>query len=270
MINSDSWIVSSHNYHDPSLFTQYKINQSINIMRRELKHKQNPNIIRFRNSSSSLLNETNPGSSHHFAYVTNNHKLTKSFFPKITNNLSRLTTMKATINDKLENEIFQKVFKDKDRDPPIDNKFNLFYAKNEGQYIHKMEKLNEKLEKQGKATKPIRKNVEYIDNKLNQIKDKISFIGGVTNYCYPGIIIYKIAQISKSLRLQKEKRKHFSQSYIRPCEKADQELKDKNKQQKLYFNKSISISMSSSNQVINQLRGNFKKSKSKKSVKYIS
>lgn len=250
MINNYSYSV--YDCHDPSLFTQYKINQSINNIRKELKHKNNMIIIRSRNTSA-FLNETSSGSSHHFGYFTNQNKLTQGSFPKISNNLSRITTMKVTINNKLENEIFQKVFKGKDRDPPIDNKLNLFYAKNEGQYIHKMKKLNEKLKKQGKTIKPIRKNVKYIENKLTQIKDKISFIGGVTNYCYPDIIIYKIAQISKSLITQKQKRKYFSQSSIRPCDLVDKQIEDRNTIQKKYLRKSIS--MSSSNKTFNQYKG---------------
>ena len=73
----------------------------------------------------------------------------------------------------------------------INNKFNIFYAENETQYVTKLKKHNDKLKLKGN------KNFHVIGPtkdqiKLNRIITTISFIKKIFDYSYPNMILTKV------------------------------------------------------------------------------
>lgn len=130
--------------------------------------------------------------------------------------------------------IFQQKYK------PIDNKLNLDYADNEKQYELRLAKINKKLIEKGKMIKHFNKS-EYLDNKLDEIRNKIIFMKGVIDYGYPGITIAKIREIEKTLKKKKEEDLK-SNKYVTPCNFRVNESKMRDQKRKMFLTGAFEIS----------------------------
>ena len=120
-----------------------------------------------------------------------------------------------------------KIFKKKlERDRLIDNRLNLFYAENEMQFEENFKKINIALLQQGKKVRHPNVKVTSLDGKIDDIKDKITFMKGVSNYSYPSIIIKKIEEASK---IYSEERKMKQKAFVAPYEKVNMLKKELNK-----------------------------------------
>ena len=64
-------------------------------------------------------------------------------------------------------------------------------------------------------------NRKYVTDKLMEIKRKIGFIKGVSDYSIPSIILQKVKYNNKKLQLKKGKRKVF----LLPFEEINSEMK---------------------------------------------
>lgn len=110
----------------------------------------------------------------------------------------------------LYNQIFPKFFFEKhDKYNIVDNKLNIYYAENDAQFRDNLMKKNKRLRLKGKKEKKLIINSGYVADKLLEIRKKIGFVKGVSDYSIPSIILQKVKQNNKRLRLNKGKPKEF-------------------------------------------------------------
>ena len=108
------------------------------------------------------------------------------------------------------NQIFPKIFKEHQNNyNVIDNKLNIYYAENEEQFKDNLIKKNRRLRIRGKPEKKIIINSKYVPDKIVEIKRKLGFLKGITDYSIPGIILEKVKQNNKRFRLNKKEKKEF-------------------------------------------------------------
>ena len=148
------------------------------------------------------------------------------------NNLVKNNDIDNNINNKNEgmskyyinflyNQIFPKFFFERhDKYNVVDNKLNIYYAENDAQFRENLIKKNKKLRSRGKKEKKLIINRDYVSNKLLEIKRKIGFIKGVSDYSIPSIILQKVKYNSKQLQLRKGKKKEF----LLPFEEIEKEV----------------------------------------------
>lgn len=121
----------------------------------------------------------------------------------------------------LYNQIFPKFFFERhDKYNVVDNKLNIYYAENDAQFRENLIKKNKKLRARGKKEKKLIINRDYVSNKLLEIKRKIGFVKGVSDYSIPSIILQKVKYNSKQLQLRKGKKKEF----LLPFEEIEKEV----------------------------------------------
>ena len=114
----------------------------------------------------------------------------------------------------LYNQIFPKFFTDhKNKYNVVDNKLNIFYAENDDQFNANLIRKNKKLRKRGKREKKLIISGNYVKDKLQEIKRKIGFVKGISDYSIPSIILQKVKYNSKKLQLFKKKKKKFLLPY---------------------------------------------------------
>ena len=90
------------------------------------------------------------------------------------------------------NRIFPKIFVSHNSDyNVIDNKLNLLYAEDENHFNYKLILKNKFLRDSGQKMRKMVLDHHYATDKLNEVKKKIGFIKGITDFSYPDIILQK-------------------------------------------------------------------------------
>ena len=146
----------------------------------------------------------------------------------------------------LYNQIFPKFFNDNHKKyNVVDNKLNIFYAENDEQFNDNFMRINNRLRKKGKREKKMIIHGNYVNDKLQEIKRKIGFVKGVSDYSIPSIILQKVKYASKKFQMLKKKKNKF----LLPYEEINLEV-DKIDKMKT---KILSESM-----IINNQKSNFK------------
>ena len=126
-----------------------------------------------------------------------------------TNNKNLKGISKYYINF-LYNKIFPKFFVEHNiKYNVVDNKFNIFYAENERQFKENLIKRNNFLKLKGRPVKKMCINTLYVSDKLKDVKRKIGFLKGVTDYSFPSIILQKIKCKNKLYQLNKKKKTFY-------------------------------------------------------------
>ena len=242
--NSTNNVTNIISIHDPVILTPLHINRSISNLNKDKRQRNNHRTRLLYRSYSDC-----GGSS--FAVMNNyikQHQVNETVFNKskyfLTPKLrhSSMNVIKDELNSEeakherakrynnhnyLYNKIFLKIFKKKlERDRLIDNRLNLFYAENEMQFEENFKKINIKLMQQGKQVRHPNVKVTSLDGKIDDIKDKITFMKGVSNYSYPSIIIKKIEEASK---IYSEERKMKQKAFVAPYEKVNMLKKELNR-----------------------------------------
>ena len=87
----------------------------------------------------------------------------------------------------------------------LNNKLNLVYAENEEQCNIKIGKLNKKMEKEGKRVVHRIKPSE-IEEKLNRINKKVTFMKKIIDYAYPNMVLVRIRENNKIINDVKKKK----------------------------------------------------------------
>lgn len=144
--------------------------------------------------------------------------------------------------EKQNNEfLFRKIFESKGifrrKQKFVDNKLNIRYADTEDQYELRLSKENKKLISQGKPIKHYNKS-DYLDKKLNFVKNKIIFMKGVVDYGYPKIAIAKIREIDKTL---KERDKIETVHYYTPCKQREMNGSKRNEERKMFLTQAFKV-----------------------------
>ena len=137
----------------------------------------------------------------------------------------------------LFNKIFNSEFNRKlpKRFEIINNKFNIFYAENENQYINKMKKINNKLRLKGqKRTHNIGPTKDEM--RLDRIKTTLSFIKKIFDYSYPNMILSKVRKSKKYFD-----KRSLTENNIPPYKKAELLQKKRNDILSSYLKMSIDI-----------------------------
>ena len=125
----------------------------------------------------------------------------------------------------LYNKIFPKFFIEHNiKYNVIDNKLNIYYAENERQFKENLIKRNDYLRIRGKPVKKMCINTVYIADKLRDVKRKIGFLKGITDYSFPCIILQKVKSKNRLYELSHMKKKE----YCLPYEEIEREAKEIN------------------------------------------
>ena len=141
-----------------------------------------------------------------------------------TNTKYNLKGMNKYYINFLYNKIFPKFFFENSvKYNVVDNKLNIFYAENDTQFKENLIKKNRMLRAKGKPIKKMCINTLYVSEKLKDVKKKIGFLKGVTDYSYPGIILQKVKAKNRLYELNKKKQKKFVLPY-EEIERADDEI----------------------------------------------
>ncbi len=122
----------------------------------------------------------------------------------------------------LYNKIFPKFFIEHNiKYNVIDNKLNIYYAENERQFEENLIKRNNYLKIRGKPAKKMCINTVYIADKLKDVKRKIGFLKGITDYSFPCIILQKVKSKNRLYELSHMKK----MEYCLPYEEIEREAK---------------------------------------------
>lgn len=120
------------------------------------------------------------------------------------------------------NKIFPKIFVSHNSDyNVIDNKLNLLYAEDEIHFNHKLNLKNKFLRDSGQKIRKMVIDHQYATDKLNEVKKKIGFIKGITDFSFPDIILQKSKIKFGINNYKKRKLKKFKL----PCQIVEEEKK---------------------------------------------
>lgn len=146
----------------------------------------------------------------------------------------------------LYNQIFPKFFNDNHKKyNVVDNKLNIFYAENDEQFNDNFMRINNRLRKKGKREKKMIIHGNYVNDKLQEIKRKIGFVKGVSDYSIPSIILQKVKYASKKFQMLKKKKNKF----LLPYEEINLEVDKIDK---------LKTKILSESMIINNQKSNFK------------
>ena len=236
MFRSNSSLSNNISCYDPCILTSAHIKRSISNLNKVLSPKEKRAQSKCGNSSFGCVNDFTlthrVRNLKHKAFLSNQTrlKMIKSvnniFYEKLPQ-LERysLEEKQYTKDDYVYDKIFLKVFKRRADKEIIDNKLNLFYAENEEQYDNNLKKLNQELFLKGKQIKHNNTKFTYIDDKINDIKEKITFMRGVEYYSFPSIILKKISEANK---LYRQNRNLKRKKYLPPFEIVDKIQNERN------------------------------------------
>jgi hypothetical protein len=170
-----------------------------------------------------------------------NNKFRKSIFQSDDNKNNYKNNVKGMSKyyiNFLYNKIFPKIFIEHNiRYNVVDNKLNIFYAENERQFKENLEKRNNLLRLKGQPVKKMCINTVYVADKLRDVKRKIGFLKGITDYSFPSIILQKVKTKNKLYQLNRKKKDKF---YL-PYEEIGREDKEINMMKTKILSKTIKI-----------------------------
>ena len=148
----------------------------------------------------------------------------------------------------LYNKIFPKIFIEHNvKYNVVDNKLNIYYAENERQFNENLIKRNNYYRLRGKPIKKMYINKRYIADKLKDVKRKIGFLKGITDYSFPSIILQKVKSKNKLYQMNKKKKG----KYFLPYEEIEREVNEINSNKAKILSDSIKIDNSKNSYNIN-------------------
>lgn len=224
-------------YKDPWFYNEKNLKFQIESMRTSANLSNNLHPL-------PAPNNTNNSSTYNIPTETTE----ESSLPNLFSIFNQVKTNKMKLENLKKYEkpefLYRQIFRSKgifrQKYKPIDNKLNLDYADNEKQYELRLAKINKKLIEKGKMIKHFNKS-EYLDIKLDEIRNKIIFMKGVIDYGYPGITIAKIREIEKTLKRKKEE-DIKSTKYVTPCDFRVNESKMREQKRKMFLTEAFTIS----------------------------
>ncbi len=178
-----------------------------------------------------------------------NKKREKYKFPQLgslkrKNSLIPFTKIKSPFsNQSREMFLFKKIFyffsekkKKYTKDIKlINNKLNLENAENEEQFDKRLIKHNFNLLKKGEKIKHF-SGPTFSEIKLNELQNKVKFIKSVTDYSYPDMVLFKVQQSEKMLKI-----KNKNYKILEPFKQKDLQNQIQQKYLKDYLNDAIVI-----------------------------
>lgn len=264
MFRSNSSLSNKLNVYDPSLLTPPCLNRSISNLHDILTHKNKSPNPQCGNSSFGLVNDfllrhrQRELSQRNFLTNQSRLKMIQSVNNFFSEKLPRLEqSIKEekmyTKDDYVYDKIFLKVFKNRNNKEIIDNKLNLFYAENEEQFEKNLKKMNNELYLKGEAIKHNNIKCTYIEDKIKEIKDKITFMKGVSYYSFPSIILKRIEEANK---LYKEERNLKRKIHLPPYEIVNKIHNERNISRMNLLKPAINVTVIKKNSNLTQMRYN--------------
>ena len=117
----------------------------------------------------------------------------------------------------------------------IQNKLNIDYAESEEAYEQKLIKHNLELIKKGEKIKHF-SGPTFSEVQLKDLQKKVKFMKSVVDYSYPDMVLFKVKQSEKLLKIKNKENK-----ILEPFKLKDLNLKKKEKLMKDYLNDAIHI-----------------------------
>lgn len=128
----------------------------------------------------------------------------------------------------------KKKFK-RDQKKYVNNKINIDYADSEEAYEQRLIKRNIKLLEKGEKIKHF-SGPTFSEIKLNELQNKVKFIKSVTDYSYPDMVLFKVQQSEKMLKI-----KNKNYKILEPFKQKDLQNQIQQKYLKDYLNDAIVI-----------------------------
>ena len=214
--------------HSCELFN--KLTKTFMIDKNSLKSVNNKELL-FQNNnniSDEIMNNDNNNYNINTLSKFNNFFIKKSLSidkKKFTSTISQSDDTKNNYKNNVKgmskyyinflyNKIFPKFFIEHNiKYNVVDNKLNIYYAENNRQFKENLVKRNNYLRLRGRPVKKMCINSEYVANKLKEVKRKIGFVKGITDYSFPSIILQKVKSKNKLYQLNKKKKDKFYLPY---------------------------------------------------------
>lgn len=169
-----------------------------------------------------------------FFLITKNKLMSKEDNKSSSSILRDSTSSAVDSNNEFEyRQIFRQPLKEKEKS--CDNRLNIIYAQDEKDLLLRNKnkyQINDLINSYSIRT-------GYLNNKLNEINDKILFMKGVINHAFPSIMIKKIKVKSKEFispsKMQNDHR------FISPCDMKYKTLWKRKNEQSNYLRQSIHV-----------------------------
>ena len=126
----------------------------------------------------------------------------------------------------------------KRRTKPINNVLNIRYAENEKIYEEMIKKENEALRLKNKPIKKLTKS-HYLDDQIDEIKNKIKFMKCVEDFSMPGFINPKMKMMEKAINENERKMKKF---VINPLDERILKCRNRQNVRKIFLSECFNVS----------------------------
>ena len=177
------------------------------------KNSENGNLFKNSNSKTRFNNfyiKKSISNKEKYKFKQNTLLLQNDYDNNYNDDNNKVDGMSKYYINFLYNQIFPKfIFERHDKYNVVDNKLNIYYAENDAQFRDNLIKINRKLRTKGMREKKLIINSRYVSDKLLEIRKKIGFVKGISDYSIPSIILQKVKYNNKKLRLGKVKEKEF-------------------------------------------------------------
>ena len=117
----------------------------------------------------------------------------------------------------------------------IHNKLNLEYAETDEQFDQRLMKHNIELIKKGEKIKHF-SGPTFSEIQLKDLQQKVKFMKSVVDYTYPDMVLFKVKQTEKLLKIKNENYK-----VLEPFKRTDLNNKNNENLLKEYLNRAIKI-----------------------------
>jgi hypothetical protein len=226
--------ISTDYYKEPWFFNKENLDFQLNTMNSMFRTKE---MILKKEKEKEKKNKNKKTPENQTSILT-----TESSLPEIKK-LTQKELLEKKKKKKEDLSFYKNIFKVKAlfkrRTKPINNVLNIRYAENEKIYEEMIKKENEALRLKNKPIKKLTKS-HYLDDQIDEIKNKIKFMKCVEDFIYPGFVIAKIKAIDNMIK-NNENAKNNKKGIINPLH--DRILQTKNRQnlRKLLLTECIDI-----------------------------
>ena len=117
----------------------------------------------------------------------------------------------------------------------IHNKLNLEYAETDEQFDQRLMKHNLELIKKGEKIKHF-SGPTFSEIKLKELQTKVKFMKSVTDYAYPDMVLFKVKQSEKMLKI-----KNKNYKVLEPFKKVDLQKQIQENNLKDYLHNAIAV-----------------------------
>ena len=227
--------ISTDYYKEPWFFNKENLDFQLNTMNSMFRTKE---MILKKEKELEKKNKKKKTPENQTSILT-----TESSLPEIKK-LTQKELLEKKIKKKEDLSFYKNIFKVKAlfkrRTKPINNVLNIRYAENETIYEEMIKKEKEALRLKNKPIKKLTKS-HYLDDQIDEIKNKIKFMKCVEDFSMPGFIIAKIKMMDKAINENENERK-MKKFVINPLDERILKCRNRQNVRKIFLSECFNIS----------------------------